>query len=66
MKLSDDKGAYVVGIQVLEQQYTFILKFFMYDAVSIEQDYPIAKSFGKIYSPTVELVVSFPKQVMLS
>ena len=38
----------------------------MYDEVSKEHDYPIAKSFGKIYSPTVELVVSFPRQVMLS
>ena len=38
----------------------------MYDAVTSEHDYPIAKSFGKIYSPTVELVVSFPMQVMLS
>ena len=38
----------------------------MYDAVSSVYDYPIAKSFGKIYSPTVELVVSFPMQVMLS
>ena len=38
----------------------------MYDAVTNEHDYPIAKSFGKIYSPTVELVVSFPMQVMLS
>ena len=55
-----------MGIQVLNSQYTFILKFFMYDEVSKEFDYPIAKSFGKIYSPTVELVVSFPSQVMLS
>lgn len=38
----------------------------MYDEVSKDHDYPIAKSFGKIYSPTVELVVSFPNQVMLS
>ena len=59
--LSDDKGAYVVGIHVLEQQYTFILMFYMYDAVSGEHDYPIAKSFSKIYSPTIELGVSFPK-----
>ena len=38
----------------------------MYDAVSQDIDYPIAKSFSKIYSSTVELVVSFPRQVMLS
>ena len=50
----------------MQSQYTFILKFFMYDEVSKDQDYPIARSFGKIYSPTVELVVSFPNQVMLS
>lgn len=66
MNLSDDKGRFEVGIQVLQSQYTFILKFFMYDEVSKDQDYPIARSFGKIYSPTVELVVSFPNQVMLS
>ena len=64
--MSDDKGAFVIGVHVLEQQYTFILKFFMYDEVSLQYDYPIAKSFGKIYSPTVELIVSFPHQVMLS
>ena len=34
--------------------------------MSPDQDYPIAKSFGKIYSPTVELVISFPNQVMAS
>ena len=55
-----------MGVQVLASQYTFILKFFMYDEVSKDYDYPIAKSFSKIYSPTVELVVSFPMQVMLS
>ena len=51
---------------MLQSQYTFILKFFMYDHVSKDHDYPIAKSFGKIYSPTIELVVSFTGQVMLS
>lgn len=60
IKQSDDKNRYDVGIQVLNSQYTFILKFYMYDEVSKEYDYPIAKSFGKIYSPTVELIVSFP------
>ena len=57
---SDDKNRFDIGIQVLKSQYTFILKFYMYDEVSKEYDYPIAKSFGKIYSPTVELIVSFP------
>lgn len=63
---SNDEGRFDLGVQVLNSQYTFILKFFMYDDVSKEHDYPIARSFGKIYSPTVELVVSFPHQVMLS
>lgn len=65
LKMSEDVSSFI-GVQVLEQQYTFILKFYMYDTVSLEHDYPIAKSFGKIYSPTVELIVSFPLQVMLS
>ena len=38
----------------------------MYDEVSSDYDYPIASSFSKVYSPTVELIVSFPYQVMLS
>ena len=38
----------------------------MYDAVSNDFDYPIAQSFSKVYTPTVELIVSFPNQVMLS
>jgi hypothetical protein len=51
---------------VANKSYQFNLKFFTYDEVSKEFDYPMPKSFGKIYSPTVELVVSFPYQVMLS
>ena len=66
LDLSNDQDNYEIGLQVIQKQYTFILKFFMYDAVSKEFDYPIAKSFSKIYSSTVELGVSFPRQVMLS
>lgn len=40
--------------------------FFSYDEFTKDFDYPIYKSFSKIYSPTIELVVSFPMQVMLS
>lgn len=38
----------------------------MYDDVAAEHDYPIASSFNKIYTTTIELVVSFPNQVFLS
>lgn len=63
---SDDKNRFEVGIQVLSSSYLFWLKFYMYDSVSEVHDYPIAKSFSKIYTPTVELVITFPNQVMLS
>ena len=67
LKKSDDKNRAEVGILVLENSsYLFWLKFFMYDDVSEVHDYPIAKSFSKIYTPTVELVITFPNQVMLS
>ena len=33
-------------VHVVEQSFTFILKFYKYDDVSKEYDYPIAKSFG--------------------
>ena len=51
---------------MLVQQYQFILTFFSYDKVTLDKDYTIAKSFRKYYSQTIELVVSFPDQVMLS
>ena len=51
---------------MLTSQYSFILKFYKYDEVSKEVDYPIPKSFGLIFTPTVELTISFPAQVMLS
>ena len=51
---------------MLQASYTFILKFFRHDEVSKENDFPMAAAFARIYSPTVELVISFPQQVMLS
>ena len=51
---------------MLSPQHKFILMFFSYDEFTKDFDYPIYKSFSKIYSPTIELVVSFPMQVMLS
>ena len=65
-KKSDDKNRFEVGVEVLHSHYSFILKFFMYDDVTAEYDYPIASSFNKIYTTTIELVVSFPNQVFLS
>ena len=56
-----------VGIIALNQSNKFILMFYSYDdIISDDYDYPMYKSFSKIYSATVELVVSFPMQVMLS
>ena len=66
LKKSDDKNRFEVGVEVLHQHYSFILKFYMYDEVSAEHDYPIASSFNKIYTTSMELVVSFPNQVFLS
>ena len=40
--------------------------FYKYDVVSKEQDYLMPKSFGKVFSTSVELVVSYPNQVILS
>ena len=66
MKLSDDSNRFEVGIEVLDTQLTFILKFYMYDEVSKDYDYQITKSFSTIYSASVELIVSFPSPVMIS
>ena len=66
VEISDDKNRFEVGVQVLHSHYSFWLKFYMYDAVSADHDYPIARSFNKIYTPTIELIVSFPNQVLLS
>jgi len=66
-KLSDDKGRNEVGIYVVQDNYSFLLKFYMYDNVTDgELDYPIASSFEKIYTTTERLVISFPNQVWLS
>ena len=66
MTLSDDSAAFQVGVLVVENASRFWLKFFMYDEVSAEHDYPIAKSFSKIYTASEELIVNFPYQVMMS
>ena len=66
LEVSNDKDSQFVGVMVANKSYQFNLKFFTYDEVSKIYDYPMPKSFGKIYSPTVELIVSFPYQVMLS
>lgn len=66
MATSDDNGRFEIGVQVVASHFTFIMTFFSYDKVCLENDYQITKSFGKVYSPTVELVVDFPEPVMLS
>lgn len=54
------------GVQVVERAYWFILKFFTYDNVTTEYDYPIRKSFEKVYTATENLIFMFPNQVFLS
>lgn len=54
------------GVQVVERAYWFILKFFSYDNVTNEYDYPIRKSFEKVYTATENLLFMFPNQVFLS
>ena len=49
-----------VGIDVLAPQHTLLLMFYKYDEVSKEHDYLMPKSFGKVFSTSVELIVSFP------
>ena len=39
---------------------------FTFDQVTVDVDYLIEKSFTKIYTAQMELVVSYPMQVMLS
>ena len=63
---SYDKGRYEIGVQVVEKSFSFILKFFLYDEVTKDEDFVITKSFGTVFSPTVELVVKFLKPVILS
>ena len=66
MKMSSDNGSFELGIQVVQTHYTFIMTHYSYDKLTIDNDYQIAKSFGKVYSPTVELIIDFPEPVMLS
>ena len=51
---------------LVNNQYQFTLKFFTYDKVSDTYAYPITRSFTTVYSPTIQLVISFPYQVLLS
>ena len=53
-------------MKVLESHFSFYLKFYKYDEVSKEQDYPIAKAFSTVYTPTVELIITYPNQVWIS
>lgn len=54
------------GILLMERSYWFILKFFTYDEFTVNEDYPIANAFEKIYSTTEAIVIMFPNQVLLS
>jgi hypothetical protein len=51
---------------VIERAYWFILKYFTYDNVTNLYDYPIRKSFEKVYTATEALIVMFPNQIFLS
>ena len=39
--LSSDRGRFDLGVYVAEKQYTFILTFFRYDDVTVNEDYPM-------------------------
>jgi hypothetical protein len=45
---------------VVEKQYWFMLKFYTYDNLTKEMDYPIEKSFEKIFTTTEDLLIMFP------
>ena len=66
MTMSDDNGRFEIGVRVIASSYNFILTFFSYDKINIDHDYLITRSFSKVYSPTVELIVDFPEPVILS
>jgi hypothetical protein len=57
---SNDLGRGDVGVMVVEKQYWFMLKFYTYDNLTKEMDYPIEKSFEKIFTTTEDLLIMFP------
>ena len=63
---SDDKNAFQVGVLVMENAMSFWIKFYLYDEVAADYDYPIEKSFSMTVTPSVDITVTFAYQVMLS
>ena len=67
-KVSHDEGRGEVGVLVLQDSYSFLLKFFSYDkAVEItDVDYPLEAGFTRVYTATVDITFRFPNQIMLT
>lgn len=53
---------------VIQDTYSFLLKFFSYDKQleAIDVDYPLEAGFTRVYTATVDITFSFPNQIMLS
>ena len=67
-KDSHDEGRAEVGILVIEQTYSFLLKFFSYDK-QIEDcgiDYTIEPGFTRVYTASTDITFRFPNQILLS
>jgi hypothetical protein len=60
IKRSNDLGRGDVGVMLEEKQYWFMLKFYTYDNLTKEMDYPIEKAFEKIFNNTEDLLIMFP------
>lgn len=49
-----------------ENKYQFMMLHFTYDNVTQDFDYIMTKSFNRVYSASMELVISYPMRVVLS
>ena len=66
--MSHDEGRADVGMLVVQDTFTFLLKFFSYEK-QIEEwgiDYPLETGFSRIYTTTTDITFRFPNQIMLS
>jgi hypothetical protein len=60
MYKSKDQGRDEVGVLLLERSFWFIFKFFTYDKFTKTEDYPLIKSFEKIYTTTESIIIAMP------
>jgi hypothetical protein len=61
-RASHDEGRGEIGVLMLQDTYTFLLKFFSYDkqVAAIDIDYPLEAGFTRIYTATVDITFRFP------